>query len=87
MSQTRMIEARFAGACRAAVVALSLLCSGLVATAAHADARSQAKRMHDRLAGVPPSEAVLASMEARHRRGPIRPMPPIRRCSTARSTT
>jgi hypothetical protein len=27
-----------------------------------ADARSQAKRMHDRLAGVPPSEAVLTSM-------------------------
>jgi len=62
MSQTRMIEARFADAYRAAVVVLSLLCSGLVATAAHADARSQAKRMHDRLAGVPPSEVVLASM-------------------------
>ncbi|HEX7375244.1 MAG TPA: hypothetical protein VF277_09720, partial [Steroidobacteraceae bacterium] len=29
---------------------------------AMADARSQAKRMHDRLAGVPPSEAVLTSM-------------------------
>jgi hypothetical protein len=62
MSQTRMIETRFAGAWRAAVVVLSLLCSGLVATVAHADARSQAKRMHDRLAGVPPTEAVLASM-------------------------
>ena len=29
---------------------------------AQADARSQAKRMHDRLAGVPPSETVLATM-------------------------
>jgi len=28
----------------------------------HADARSQAKRMHDRLAGVPPTDAVLTSM-------------------------
>ena len=32
------------------------------ATTALADARSQAKRMHDRLAGVPPSAAVLDSM-------------------------
>ena len=29
---------------------------------ASADARSQAKRMHDRLAGVPPTEAVLTAM-------------------------
>ncbi|HEX7374416.1 MAG TPA: hypothetical protein VF277_05540, partial [Steroidobacteraceae bacterium] len=39
-----------------------LLCAALPATVAHADARSQAKRMHDRLVGVPPSEAVLTSM-------------------------
>ncbi len=31
---------------------------------AQADARSQAKRMHDRLAGVPPSESVLSTMAA-----------------------
>jgi hypothetical protein len=30
----------------------------------HADARTQAKRIHDRLTGVPPSEAVLGSMAA-----------------------
>jgi len=42
----------------AACAALVLLLPAMV----HADARSQAKRMHDRLAGVPPSEAVLASM-------------------------
>jgi hypothetical protein len=57
-----MIETRSASAWRAAVVVLSLLSSGLATTAAHADARSQAKRMHDRLAGVPPTEAVLTSM-------------------------
>jgi hypothetical protein len=34
----------------------------LQAGAAAADARSQAKRMHDRLAGVPPTEAVLTAM-------------------------
>lgn len=40
-------------------------CAMLVAlqpTTSMADSRSQAKRMHDRLAGVPPSEAVLSSM-------------------------
>jgi hypothetical protein len=57
-----MIETRAARAWRAAVVVLSLLCSGLMGTVAQADARSQAKRMHDRLAGVPPTEAVLTSM-------------------------
>ena len=31
---------------------------------AQADSRSQAKRMHDRLAGVPPSESVLSTMAA-----------------------
>jgi len=40
-------------------------CALLVAlqpAASLADSRSQAKRMHDRLAGVPPSESVLTSM-------------------------
>jgi len=36
----------------------------LLPALAHADARSQAKRMHDRLAGVPPSESVLSEMAA-----------------------
>jgi hypothetical protein len=62
MSHTRIIGTRSAGARAAAVVVLSLLCSGLAVTSAHADARSQAKRMHDRIAGVPPTETVLASM-------------------------
>ncbi len=42
----------------AAVAALAL------AVAAQAGPREQAKRMHDRIAGVPPSDAVLNAMEA-----------------------
>jgi len=53
---------RFARAWRSALVCLCLAGTALVPAAAQADARSQAKRMHDRLAGVPPTEAVLASM-------------------------
>ena len=40
-----------------------LLSVGLVSVA-NAGPREQAKRIHDRLAGVPPTEAVLAQMEA-----------------------
>jgi len=42
-------------------VALVILSLG---SAAYAAPREQARRIHDRLAGVPPTEAVLASMEA-----------------------
>src|SRR5262245_49001940 len=35
-----------------------------VAVAASANDRDKAKRIHDRIAGVPPSEATLAQMEA-----------------------
>ena len=42
------------------LAALALLQSGL----ADADSRTQAKRMHDRLAGVPPTAAVLDAMAA-----------------------
>ena len=45
---------------RILAVGLSLL---IAATGAIAGPREQAKRMHDRLAGVPPTEAVLDSME------------------------
>jgi len=44
----------------AAVSAAILLASAT----AHAGPREQARRIHERLAGVPPSEAVLADMEA-----------------------
>ncbi len=41
-------------------VGLALFTSQLVS----ADTRTQAKRIHDRLAGTPPSDAVLSDMEA-----------------------
>lgn len=41
---------------------VGLVSAGLVSVA-HAGPREQAKRIHDRLAGVPASEAVLSSME------------------------
>ncbi|MEM9404044.1 MAG: hypothetical protein AAGA44_16350 [Pseudomonadota bacterium] len=40
------------------------LLSAALAVTAHAGPREQAKRIHDRLAGVPPAETVLQSMEA-----------------------
>ncbi|MCH8072729.1 MAG: hypothetical protein IIA09_12320, partial [Proteobacteria bacterium] len=45
------------------LLTFGLLCAGLVTTAS-AGPREQAKRIHDRLAGVPPNETVLSSMEA-----------------------
>jgi hypothetical protein len=50
-------------------LALGALCVGLVLAGFSpapvlADARTQAKRLHDRLAGVPPTEAVLDDMAA-----------------------
>ena len=48
------------------ILSLILLLMLLVVTgASHADARTQAKRIHDRIAGVAPSMAVLNSMEAK----------------------
>ena len=41
---------------------MGLVTAGMIAPA-HAGPREQAKRIHDRLAGVPPSDAVLAQME------------------------
>ncbi|MGB5354810.1 MAG: hypothetical protein WBN32_14450, partial [Woeseia sp.] len=45
-------------------VALSALASVVLLTSASAGPREQAKRMHDRLAGVPPSASVLDDMSA-----------------------
>jgi ribosome modulation factor len=42
---------------------VGLVTAGLVSVA-HAGPREQARRIHDRLAGVPPTDALLASMEA-----------------------
>ena len=46
------------------VFALLSLVSLLSNTAANAGSREQAKRIHDRIVGVPPSDSVLNSMEA-----------------------
>ena len=40
---------------------LILLCAAFTA---QADTRDQAKRIHDRIAGVPPTESVLAQMQS-----------------------
>jgi hypothetical protein len=53
---------RIARAWRSVFACLCLAGAVLPPVVAHADARSQAKRIHDRLAGVPPTEAVLTSM-------------------------
>ena len=53
---------RFARAWRGAFVCFCLAGTAVLPAAAQADARSQSKRLHDRLAGVPPTEAILTSM-------------------------
>lgn len=45
-------------------VAMAALLAAQAASPAWAGAREQARRIHDRIAGVPPSEAVLAQMAA-----------------------
>ncbi len=45
-------------------VTAAVAAAALLAVAAQAGPREQAKRMHDRIAGVPPSDAVLNAMEA-----------------------
>ena len=45
-------------------IALATLLSAAIALPAAAGPREQAKRIHDRLAGVPPSETVLIQMES-----------------------
>ncbi len=50
--------------CKSALLAAIGLTAVLASASAEAGPREQAKRMHDRLAGVPPTEAVLDAMEA-----------------------
>jgi len=54
------IKASVAAVCRTSL--LAFLFAGLVSVA-NAGPREQARRMHDRLAGVPPAETVLMQME------------------------
>ena len=42
----------------------AVVAAAAFAVASHAGPREQAKRMHDRIAGVPPAESVLAAMAA-----------------------
>ena len=42
--------------------AITLFLCLVISTVARADARDQAKRIHDRLTGVPPSAAMLDAM-------------------------
>ena len=50
--------------CKSALLAAVGLTAVLASASEEAGQREQAKRMHDRLAGVPPTEAVLNAMEA-----------------------
>ena len=47
---------------RAMVMAVAAALVALTGTTALADSRTQARRIHDRIAGVPPSAAVLDQM-------------------------
>ncbi len=47
---------------RAGCAGLALIAGILLSTAASADSRDEAKRIHDRIAGVPPDESTLAAM-------------------------
>jgi hypothetical protein len=58
------MSSRTARAGWSALLLLCALAAFALPPAALADARSQAKRMHDRLAGVPPTAAVLDAMAA-----------------------
>lgn len=49
--------------CKATLLATLGLTLAMASATANAGPREQAKRMHDRLAGVPPTEAVLNAME------------------------
>jgi hypothetical protein len=64
MEQTRTSSSRVARTWRSVLACCCVAGMALQPVAAQADARSQAKRLHDRLAGVPPSEAVLTAMAA-----------------------
>ncbi len=61
MKNTTWMKEGFAGLTR--LIIASILTVAIVLPAS-AGPREQARRLHDRLAGVPPSEAVLQSMEA-----------------------
>jgi hypothetical protein len=57
-------HARAAGHRAAHRIAVAMIAALAAAGAVNAGPREQARRMHERLAGVPPTEAVLSAMEA-----------------------
>ena len=59
MNTARQRPARRAAATSAALMSCLLT---ILAATAHAGPREQAKRIHDRLAGTPPSETTLTAM-------------------------
>ncbi|MGL6223560.1 MAG: hypothetical protein ACRC6L_08250, partial [Steroidobacteraceae bacterium] len=62
MPRTWTLSARHARTLWSVAACLCLAGVSLLPAVAAADARSQAKRLHDRLAGVPPTEAMLTAM-------------------------
>ncbi len=62
MQRTWTSSARHARTLWSVAACLCLVGMTLLPAVAAADARSQAKRLHDRLAGVPPTEAMLTAM-------------------------
>ena len=57
------------GNCRAVLGLITLVLTVVFVTPTLAGSREQARRMHDRLTGMPPSEAVLTSMAAQIQAG------------------
>ena len=67
MKNTTYTKEKFAGGLSRVIgpwqiALIGVLLAGVMATA-YAGPREQAKRIHDRLAGVPPTDAVLQTME------------------------
>jgi len=56
--------------------ALAVLLGAVLMAPAHAGSREQARQLHDRLAGVPPTDAVLAQMEGLIQNGGTDPLCP-----------
>ena len=62
-TRTRYAEQQGKAGMLLRILFVGLVSAGLVSIA-QASPREQAKRIHDRLSGVPPTESVLSAMEA-----------------------
>ncbi|NNC54228.1 MAG: hypothetical protein HKO07_00745, partial [Pseudomonadales bacterium] len=63
MQGNRVRQVRVGGSCWLALLGLLFVTCLTYPMQSSADAREQARRIHDRLAGVPPSDTVLQQME------------------------